>query len=78
MCGIAGILGNGTLGADAVVQMMVEAIRYRGPDDTGVWCDQSVGLALGHARLSILDPSPKGHQPMVSSSGRYVIDSNAF
>src|SRR5262245_3331670 len=76
MCGIAGILGNGTLGADAVVQMMVEAIRYRGPDDTGVWCDQSVGLALGHARLSILDLSPKGHQPMVSSSGRYVITYN--
>jgi asparagine synthetase B (glutamine-hydrolysing) len=52
---------------------MVSAIRYRGPDDSGVWSDHAAGLALGHARLSILDLSPEGHQPMLSTSGRYVI-----
>jgi asparagine synthase (glutamine-hydrolysing) len=52
---------------------MVHAIRSRGPDDSGVWCDQAAGLALGHARLSILDLSAEGHQPMASASGRYVI-----
>lgn len=52
---------------------MVAAIRYRGPDDTDVWCDAAAGLALGHARLSVLDLSPAGHQPMHSVSGRYVL-----
>jgi len=55
---------------------MSEAIRYRGPDDTGVWCDDICGVALGHVRLAILDLSSKGHQPMVSSSGRYVLSYN--
>jgi asparagine synthase (glutamine-hydrolysing) len=76
MCGIAGILGSSDPELSAPVQRMVSAIRYRGPDDSGVWCDQAVGLALGHARLSILDLSPEGHQPMVSASGRYVISYN--
>jgi len=52
---------------------MIGAIGYRGPDDSGVWCDPSLGLSLGHARLSILDLSPAGRQPMMSASGRYVI-----
>jgi asparagine synthase (glutamine-hydrolysing) len=55
---------------------MAASIRYRGPDDRGVWCEPAVGLGLGHARLSILDLSPEGHQPMVSASGRYVISYN--
>ena len=55
---------------------MVASIRYRGPDDSGVWLDERVGIGLGHARLSILDLSPEGHQPMVSSSGRYVLSYN--
>lgn len=58
------------------VRAMVASIRYRGPDDFGVWCDERVGIGLGHARLSILDLSPEGHQPMVSASGRYVISYN--
>ena len=58
------------------VRGMVASIRYRGPDDFGVWCDERVGIGLGHARLSILDLSPEGHQPMVSASGRYVISYN--
>ncbi len=73
MCGIAGVLGATDRSLSAVVACMAESIRYRGPDDAGVWCDSAAGLGLGHARLSILDLSPAGHQPMLSGSGRYVI-----
>ena len=76
MCGIAGIFGYHDPDLSVTVSKMVEAIRYRGPDDSGIWCDTSYGLALGHARLSILDLSPEGHQPMLSSSGRYVLSYN--
>jgi len=76
MCGIAGILGYGGTDGGQAVLPMVEAIRYRGPDDTGVWCDNQAGIALGHARLSILDLSATGHQPMLSADGRYVVSYN--
>jgi asparagine synthase (glutamine-hydrolysing) len=52
---------------------MASAIEHRGPDDHGVWWDAEVGVALAHRRLSILDLSPLGHQPMHSADGRYVI-----
>lgn len=55
---------------------MTDAITHRGPDDDGVWVDSTDGIALGHRRLSIVDLSPQGHQPMTSSSGRYVIAFN--
>jgi asparagine synthase (glutamine-hydrolysing) len=55
---------------------MAGTLVHRGPDDAGVWVDETVGLALAHRRLSILDLSPAGHQPMVSRSGRYVIAFN--
>lgn len=73
MCGIAGILNYTGPNLRRVVSEMVAAIRYRGPDNSGVWSDPDHGLAIGHARLSILDLSAAGHQPMVSASGRYVI-----
>ena len=76
MCGIAGLIGTPGSSSRSTVLGMSKAIRYRGPDDTGVWCDDICGVALGHARLSILDLSPEGHQPMVSPSGRYVISYN--
>ncbi len=52
---------------------MTDAIVSRGPDDAGVWVDAEAGIALGHRRLSILDLSPLGHQPMTSACGRFVI-----
>jgi asparagine synthase (glutamine-hydrolysing) len=55
---------------------MAEAIAHRGPDDHGVWTNVAAGIGLGHRRLSIVDLSPLGHQPMHSSSGRYTITFN--
>ena len=66
-------MGQSTTELTSSVRSMVAAIRYRGPDDSEVWCDERAGIGLGHARLAILDLSPEGHQPMVSVSGRYVI-----
>jgi len=73
MCGIAGIMFHRGSGLDRIVSDMTGMIRYRGPDNSGVWGDSTYGLSLGHARLSILDLSPAGHQPMESASGRYSI-----
>jgi asparagine synthase (glutamine-hydrolysing) len=55
---------------------MIAPLVHRGPDDHGVWVDGECGIGLGHRRLSILDLSPQGHQPMASTSGRYVIAYN--
>jgi len=76
VCGLTGYWKlAGRLGEDtqAIVGGMAQQIIHRGPDDVGVWNDDEVGVALAHRRLSILDLSPAGHQPMVSPSGRYVI-----
>lgn len=56
-----------------IITEMVGAIDHRGPDSQDVWQDPDVHLALGHSRLAIIDLSPAGAQPMVSSCGRYVI-----
>ena len=74
MCGITGFL-LGQLGdeTEALATRMARAIAHRGPDDFGAWADIQAGIALGHRRLSIVDLSPAGHQPMASSSGRFVI-----
>ena len=74
MCGITGFISP-TANCDLkqVVGVMNDMLSHRGPDDGGVWCDDSAGVALGHRRLSILDLSSSGHQPMVSQCGRYVI-----
>lgn len=76
MCGIAGFLSRGGLDpADAgdVLRAMTDAIAHRGPDDAGVWVDPDAGVALGHRRLSILDLSELGHQPMSDQGGRYCL-----
>lgn len=77
MCGIAGISTwrpNIPLHDD--IQRMIAPLLHRGPDDSGVWLDECAGIGLGHRRLSILDLSPQGHQPMLSASGRYVVAYN--
>lgn len=72
MCGIAGIFNlNGEAVAPPVLKAMTDAIAHRGPDGEGHWIDGAIGL--GHRRLAIIDLSPHGHQPMISSSGRYVM-----
>lgn len=55
---------------------MTATLVHRGPDDSGVWVDEYAGIALGFRRLSILDLTAKGHQPMVSADGRYVLVMN--
>jgi asparagine synthase (glutamine-hydrolysing) len=57
----------------AVMQLMSSAIVHRGPDANGFWTDETTGIALAHRRLSIIDLSPAGAQPMLSPSGRYVL-----
>lgn len=77
MCGITGFLDfSRQTAADemhATIRSMSAALVHRGPDDGGIWVDPAAGVALGHRRLSIVDLSPAGHQPMVSACGRYVI-----
>ena len=55
---------------------MADALAHRGPDDHGEWTERACGIALGHRRLSILDLTPAGHQPMRSHSDRFVIAFN--
>lgn len=59
-----------------MAQAMALALAHRGPDDAGVWTSAEHGIALAHRRLSIIDTSPAGHQPMLSADGRYVIAYN--
>jgi asparagine synthase (glutamine-hydrolysing) len=77
MCGLSGFVSAAP--ADelvAGVHRMCDAIAHRGPDDSGEWIDADAGVALGFRRLSIIDLSPAGHQPMLSASGRWVITFN--
>lgn len=76
MCGIVGFWSVGLEIDPGIAERMALSIENRGPDDAGVWADRSAGLALAHRRLSILDLSPAGHQPMVSPCGRYVLAYN--
>jgi asparagine synthase (glutamine-hydrolysing) len=73
MCGIAGIWRAGGADLAETASAMARSLRHRGPDDHGVWSDTAAGIALSHRRLSIIDLSSAGHQPMHSGSGRYVI-----
>jgi len=78
MCGIAGFLSADNARGespqlDRVLDAMTDSLVHRGPDDRGVWRDGDAGVGLGHRRLSIIDLSPEGRQPMVSQSQRYVV-----
>lgn len=76
MCGFTGFfdLGLEVDQSHSILKRMLQAITHRGPDDEGVWAEQ--GKYLGHRRLSILDLSAAGHQPMLSASQQYVIAFN--
>ena len=80
MCGVAGFLmdskSSSSVNFDLITKKMTDSIKHRGPNDSGCWNNPSEGIALGHRRLSILDLSDAGHQPMESSNGRYVIAFN--
>jgi asparagine synthase (glutamine-hydrolysing) len=77
MCGIAGFWnphGAGDAAAmTAALRRMTDAVRHRGPDDAGSFVDAAAGIALGHRRLSVIDVSPLGHQPMASADGRWQL-----
>lgn len=78
MCGICGAIvrGAGAQSPEAAARAMADAVAHRGPDDFGVWCDEGAGVALAHRRLSIVDLSALGHQPMASAGGRYHVTLN--
>ena len=76
MCGICGMLLFGERPEPEILRAMTDSLAHRGPDDGDVWTDPKAGIGLGHRRLSILDLSPQGRQPMHSSDGRYVIAYN--
>ena len=72
MCGIAGLLGfRDVLSAKTRVTSMANALSHRGPDDSSEWIGD--GIALAHRRLSVLDLSYAGRQPMHSANERYVL-----
>ena len=78
MCGISGLIGwpgsghNGQL----IIKKMIGSLHHRGPDDNGFWIDHKKKIYFGHNRLSILDLSKSGSQPMTSFCERYVITFN--
>ena len=76
MCGLAGFITSDRSERGTLVHIassMADTLTHRGPDDSGVWVDPVSGIALAFRRLSIIDLSPAGHQPMHSANGRYVI-----
>jgi asparagine synthase (glutamine-hydrolysing) len=73
MCGIAGVLTSEPINWQTTLRSMADRLRHRGPDDDGIWLDAQAGIGLAHRRLSILDLSAEGKQPMHSASGRYTI-----
>lgn len=72
MCGICGIINyNSNPVSENNIRLMMQKMRHRGPDDDGIFIDKNIGL--GHVRLSIIDLTLAGHQPMFSDDGRYVL-----
>jgi asparagine synthase (glutamine-hydrolysing) len=79
MCGLAGFFDARPRSAAEMrdeAERMSAALAHRGPDDAGTWASEEDGVALGFRRLSIVDLSPEGHQPMASATGRFVIAFN--
>lgn len=80
MCGLAGFLDFDQVRSRdesaRLIEQMTQKLVHRGPDDHGVWINESGSVAIGHRRLSILDTSPHGRQPMVSPCGKLVLAYN--
>ncbi len=79
MCGIVGFWGRNTCSREYLgqtVDSMLRRLVHRGPDSGGSWIDEQCGLTLGHRRLSIVDLSSAGNQPMTSVCGRWVVSFN--
>jgi asparagine synthase (glutamine-hydrolysing) len=76
MCGIAGILNYSPDRLEILIQRMQNALQHRGPDDRGIYISTDRQAAIAHTRLSILDLTTAGHQPMSSNDGRYWITFN--
>jgi len=78
MCGIVGFQGNigNILEQESIIKLMMGSINHRGPDGSGSWIDPEQNITLGHQRLSIIDLSKGGHQPMESKNGRFIISYN--
>jgi asparagine synthase (glutamine-hydrolysing) len=75
MCGVTGLIHlNGDAVSPVILKKMTDAIAHRGPDGEGHWIEGNVGI--GHRRLAIIDLSPAGHQPMITSDHRYVLSYN--
>ena len=72
MCGIIGYLRSSPVSIESFVSYR-DRMTHRGPDDAGIWQNDDGTVLLGHRRLSILDLSPAGHQPVVSDCGRFII-----
>ena len=72
MCGIVGYWSEKNFSND-LIKVMCDQIKHRGPDAQSAWSDRARGIFLGHQRLSILDLSEAGKQPMISSCGRYAL-----
>lgn len=77
MCGFAGFIDASCSAPStawrSLLEHMGDALAHRGPDDSGIWLNAEAGIGLSHRRLSVLELSSAGHQPMMSASGRYVI-----
>jgi len=75
MCGIVGYISSSVLTerAAVILNKMASSIEHRGPDSAGIWHNDEIGIGLGHRRLSIIDLSDAGHQPMHSDNSRYII-----
>ena len=73
MCGISGFINRTGLDSSRLIDNFLVSINHRGPDSNGVWFDQNQSVYLGHTRLSIVDLSDTGCQPMLSKDGRYIL-----
>ncbi len=78
MCGIVGLISKNYTHQELFedISCMKNQISHRGPDDSGIWIDSSSGISIAHNRLSIIDLSMSGHQPMKSKNGRFIISFN--